>query len=245
MIFPFYNNFRYCPLAGVTILPYINCFLYFLPFTKCILEEKLTHNNEENKAGIEKKWRKEIFYIALPQHFQTHLETNNCSLGWWLMMFILFMYGFLFIFVFYLFIFWWDIYWSVWSLVKMSSVIGWYLIDSSSQNPKPASNGSSIESRDPKCRWCRLMSREMVMFKYINTGTPLLLTICNQLHQRDAIDTMKMKATTVKQNYTCLINESPSAGPNAFWPLIMSIIIQIWGTHFSQYFTLLALTFYQ
>lgn len=51
-----------------------------------------------------------------------------------------------------------------------------------------------------------LMSREMVMFKYINTETPLLLTICNQLHHRDAT---KMKAATVKHNYTCLINAIP------------------------------------
>lgn len=137
-------------------------------------------------------------------------------------MFILFIF-FFFIFIYYYF--WWDIYWSVcrfFFLVycpsfpsdHLSECLQW--LDGTWLTATPKTPNQHLmtpllraEIRNADGAWKGLMSREMVMFKYINTGTPLLLTICNQLHQRDATDATKMKAATVKQNYTCLINAIP------------------------------------
>lgn len=67
---------------------------------------------------------------------------------------------------------------SLCSLVSVSPVVGWHLIDSRSQNPKQECTSCSLVTRlrgkSSKARWSQRgsMSGEMVMPTYIKTGTP-------------------------------------------------------------------------
>lgn len=167
-----------------------------------------------------------MFYLSLPQHFQTHFRDKQLLLRV-MIIDVYFIYVWIFLYLFIIIIifgepftdlsavFFFSVYCPSFPSDHLSECLQW--LDGTWLTAAPKTPNQHLmtpllraEIRNADGARKGLMSREMVMFKYINTiGTPLLLTICNQLHQRDTTDATKMKAATVKQNYTCLINAIP------------------------------------